>query len=152
MRSYFTTVRNSLPTTVTKTCDNPRCACSSCTCDDCKCGVATLGELERRVMDILWEAPGRELTGRDVFNLLPGYAYTTVATVLDRLVHKALISRRLDGRTIRFATTGTQGAHTAGMMHDALVTASDPEAALVSFAETLSRSEAAILRRALDAS
>ncbi len=139
-----------MPTTVTKTCDNPRCMCSSCTCDDCKCGVATLGELERKVMDILWEEPGRELTGRNVFDLLPGYAYTTVATVLDRLVHKALVSRRMDGRTIRFTTTGTGSTHTAGMMHDALVTASDPDSALVSFAERLSRPEAAILRRALD--
>jgi predicted transcriptional regulator len=103
-------------------------------------------------MDILWETPGRELTGREVFDLIPGYAYTTVATVLDRLVHKAMISRRMEGRTIRFATTGTRAAHTAGMMHDALVTASEPDAALASFAETLSRSEAAILRRALETS
>jgi predicted transcriptional regulator len=136
--------------TVTKTCTNPRCTCSSCTCDECKCGVATLGDLERRVMGILWEDPGRELTGREVFDLLPGYAYTTVATVLDRLVHKALLSREMDGRTIRFATTSTGATHTAGMMHEALVTANDPDAALVRFAETLSRSEAAILRRALD--
>ena len=138
-----------LQTMVTKTCDNPRCTCSSCTCDECKCGVATLGELERRVMEILWDDPGRELTGREVCDLLPGYAYTTVATVLDRLVHKALVSRRMDGRTIRFATTSTGATHSAGLMHDALVTAHDPDAALVSFAETLTRSEAAILRRAL---
>ena len=94
-------------------------------------------------MDILWAEPDRELTGRDVADLLPGYAYTTVATVLDRLVHKALVSRRMDGRTIRFVTTGTRAAHTAGVMHDALVTASDPDAALASFATTLSRSERA---------
>jgi predicted transcriptional regulator len=133
----------------TKTCDNPRCSCSSCTCDDCKCGVATLGELERAVMEILWEAPHRELTGRNVFDLLPGYAYTTIATVLDRLVHKGLVRRRLDGRKIRFATTGTRADHTAGLMHDTLVVANDPDAALVSFAGTLSRWEAEILRHAL---
>jgi predicted transcriptional regulator len=101
-------------------------------------------------MEILWDDPGRELTGRDVFEALPGYAYTTVATVLDRLVHKGLVRRRMDGRTIRFATTSTGATHTAGTMHDALVTAHDPHAALVSFAQTLSRSEAAILRRALN--
>jgi predicted transcriptional regulator len=138
-----------LPTTLTKTCENPRCSCSSCACADCKCGVATLGDLERRVMDILWAEPGREMTGRDVLDLLPGYAYTTVATVLDRLVHKELISRRMDGRTKRFAAAGTRADHTAGVMHDALVTARDPESALTSFAGTLSRSEAAALRRAL---
>jgi predicted transcriptional regulator len=111
--------------------------------------VATLGDLERAVMEILWEVPDRELTGRNVFDLLPGYAYTTVATVLDRLVHKGLVRRRMDGRKIRFAATGTRADHTAGLMHDALVVANDPEAALVSFAGTLSRSEVAVLRRAL---
>jgi predicted transcriptional regulator len=111
--------------------------------------VATLGELERAVMETLWEVPDRELTGRNVFDLLPGYAYTTVATVLDRLVHKGLVRRRMDGRKIRFAATGTRADHTAGLMHDVLVVANDPDAALVSFAGTLSRTEAAILRRAL---
>lgn len=136
---------------MTKTCENPRCTCSVCTCDDCKCGAATLGDLERKVMDILWEEPGRELTGRDVVDLLPGYAYTTVATVLDRLVHKELVSRRMDGRTIRFRTTDSRAAHTALTMHDALVKASDPDAALVCFAGILSSSAADSLRRALDA-
>jgi len=112
--------------------------------------VARLGELERRVMDLLWEEPGHELTGRDVADALPGYAYTTVATVLDRLVHKGFVSRRMEGRSIRFSTTGTRAAHTADLMHETLAVARDPEPALVRFAETLSRSEAEVLRRALD--
>ena len=37
------------------TCDNPMCSCDPCTCDTCTCGVARVGELERRVMTILWE-------------------------------------------------------------------------------------------------
>ena len=36
-------------------------------------------------MEIMWESPARSLTGRDVANRLPRYAYTTVATVLDRI-------------------------------------------------------------------
>jgi predicted transcriptional regulator len=103
------------------------------------------------VIDVLWEAPGRELTGRDVADELPTYAYTTVATVLDRLVHKGLVSRRMDGRTIRFTTTASRAAHTAQLMHDSLVEAGDPEAALVRFAETMSRPEVDMLRRALAA-
>ncbi len=102
-------------------------------------------------MDILWKEPDRELTGRDVANVLPDYAYTTVATILDRLVHKGLVRRRMDGRAIQFAAIGTRGAHTAVLMHDALAAGEDPDAALVRFAETLSRSEAAVLRRALNA-
>ena len=131
------------------TCDNPRCACDPCTCADCRCGVATLGDLERRVIDVLWEEPGREMTGRDVADSFPDYAYTTVATILDRLAHKGLVSRRMDGRVIRFSSTGTRSDHAAQLMHEALAVARDANAVLVSFAETLSRSESDVLRQAL---
>ncbi len=135
----------------TTICTNPMCACDPCGHgDDCRCGIATLGDLERRVMGVLWKDPGRELTGRDVANVLTEYAYTTVATVLDRLSRKGLVSRRMDGRTIRFTAIGTQGAHTAVLMHDSLKAADDPDTVLVHFAETLSKSEAETLRLALD--
>ena len=126
------------------------CICEPCTCDDCSCGVARLGDLERRVIEILWETPESELSVRDVANVLPDYAYTTVATVLDRLVHKGLLRRRKDGRTIRFTSIGAPGTHTAVLMHEALAVDRDADAALVRFAEILSPSEAAVLRRALN--
>ena len=63
--------------------------------------LATLGELERRVMDLLVGGPGTsERTRRR--RRVPGYAYTTVATVLDRLVHKGMVGRRMEGRAIKF--------------------------------------------------
>jgi predicted transcriptional regulator len=131
-------------------CDNPMCSCDPCTCDSCRCGAARLGELERRVMDILWEEPGREMAGRDVAALLPEHAYTTVATVLDRLVHKGVVRRKMEGRFIRFTAIGSPGAHTAILMHEALaIGGDDRESALVRFAETLSPSEAAVLARTL---
>ncbi len=40
--------------------------------------MVRLGDLERRVMEILWVEFGSELTGREVAEHLPGYAYTTV--------------------------------------------------------------------------
>ncbi|MGO8871399.1 MAG: BlaI/MecI/CopY family transcriptional regulator [Acidimicrobiales bacterium] len=126
------------------------CACEPCTCDNCNCGVARLGDLERRVMEILWERPDGELTVRDVTQVLPDYAYTTVATVLDRLVHKGLVHRRMDGRTIQFTAVGTGDAHTAVLMHEALAAARDPDAALVCFAGSLSHSQALSLRRTLN--
>jgi predicted transcriptional regulator len=134
------------------TCDNALCSCDPCACEDdaCACGSVRLGELERRVIDVLWEEPGRELTGRDVANVLPDYAYTTVATVLDRLVGKKLVRRRMDGRIIRFAATGTGATHAATLMRETLGTTRDPDAALVRFAESVSLSEADVLRRALD--
>ena len=100
-------------------------------------------------MEILWEAGDSEFTGRQVADELPEYAYTTVATVLERLTAKGLVSRRVDGRTIRFATTGTRSSHAAQQMHEALLLTGDPDAALASFAETLSPSEADALERAL---
>src|SRR5580658_3694016 len=127
------------------------CSCDPCGCDDCSCGVARLGDLERRVMEILWGRSGGELSVRDVAEVLPLYAYTTVATVLDRLVHKGLVQRRMDGRTIQFTSVGTPGTHTAVLMHEALAVDRDTDAALLRFAETLSPSEAAVLRRALNA-
>ena len=100
-------------------------------------------------MDLLWQVPERELTVRDVVEALPEYAYTTLATILDRLVHKGLVRRRMEGRTVQFTAIGTRGAHTALLMHDALVADQDVGAALVRFAEMLSRSEAAVLRETL---
>ncbi len=101
-------------------------------------------------MEVLWSRPDTELRVRDVADVLPEYAYTTVATVLNRLVHKGVVHRRMEGRAIRFTCVGTPGSHTAVLMHEALAVDRDTEAALLRFAETLSRSEADVLRRALN--
>ncbi len=130
-------------------CSNPMCSCDPCKCAECACGVVTLGDLERRVLGLVWDVPNSEPTGREVADALPTYAYTTVATVLDRLVNKGLLSRRMDGRTIRFAPVGVRGAHTAVVMRQALAADGDPSAALACFAETLSSSEVAVLLDAL---
>jgi predicted transcriptional regulator len=101
-------------------------------------------------MEILWESKDRELSVRDVVRRLPEYAYTTVATVLDRLVNKRMLTRRMHGRSILFAVVGSEGAHTAVLMRKALEEDSDPDAALSYFVQGLSDSEASALRRALD--
>jgi predicted transcriptional regulator len=131
-------------------CSNLRCSCDPCSCSACMCNIAKLGDLERRVMDILWESAGGEVSGRQVADELPEYAYTTVATVLDRLTHKGVARRRMDGRTLRFSATGKKGAHTAVLMHSTLAEDSDPDAALARFVENLSAGEAATVRRALN--
>jgi predicted transcriptional regulator len=126
------------------------CSCDPCGCDDCRCGVARLGELERRVMEIAWASVESDMSVRDVRRELPAHAYTTVATVLDRLVHKGMLRRRTDGRTIRFSAVGSRGAHTAVLMRKVLGEDDDPDAALCCFVEGLSESEATVLRRALN--
>ena len=57
--------------------------------------MATLGELEQRVMDVLWAADG-PMSVRQVLEVLldeKRLAYTTVMTVLDRLAKKDVVSR-----------------------------------------------------------
>jgi predicted transcriptional regulator len=139
-----------MPMGTATTCDNPMCSCNPCTCAECACGVVTLGDLERRVLGIVWDLPDPEPTGREVADALPAHAYTTVATVLDRLVNKGILNRRRDGRAIRFAPIGVRGAHTAVLMRQALAADTDPSAALICFAETLSPAEVGVLLGALD--
>jgi predicted transcriptional regulator len=131
------------------TCDNPLCTCDPCACDHCNCGAARLGAFERRVIEILWQDPAREFTVHDVVAALPEYAYTTHATVLDRLVKKGLVGRRKEGRVVHFAAIGTGTLHSAVLMYQALTAGPDPNGTLVRFAETLSPSEAAVLSKAL---
>jgi predicted transcriptional regulator len=92
---------------------------------------------------------GELLTARQVGDELPGYAYTTVLTVLDRLEHKGQVQRERGGRAHRYSATASRESYVAGLMRDALGSAADRDAALVYFAETVSPADAAVLRRAL---
>ncbi len=60
------------------------------------------------------------------------------------------MSRRKDGRAMRFAPVGGRDVHTALLMRQTLESAGDPMPALVQFARTLSPDEAGALRNALD--
>jgi len=103
-------------------------------------------------MDHCWRDSAREVSVRQVADAFPGYAYTTLATVLDRLVAKGVLRSRLEGRTKRYRTTGRRGSHTAVLMYDALLADQEPAEALRRFVENLSNSEAEILRNALKSS
>ena len=59
--------------------------------------TASLGELEKEIMDIVWEY--KKCSGRDILTKLEKdkkLAYTTVATVLQRLYEKGLVKRSED--------------------------------------------------------
>jgi predicted transcriptional regulator len=62
-----------------------------------------LGELESRIMRLVWTDPGA--TAREIHARLapPRLAYTTILTVLDRLHGKGLVARERKGR--RFSYT-----------------------------------------------
>ena len=102
------------------------------------------------MLGIVWDLPDPEPSGREVADALPAHAYTTIATVLDRLVNKGLLNRRRVGRSMRFAPIGVRGAYTAVVMRQALAADGDPGAALICFANTLSSSEVAVLLDALE--
>lgn len=109
-----------------------------------------LGDLERKVMDVLWDFPDAPLTGREVADQLPDRAYTTVLTILDRLRRKGMVHRTTVGRAHRFGAAGTREAYMAELMIDAMGDTGDRGAVLVRFAESVSSEEARVLRRALD--
>ncbi len=117
-------------------------------------GPVSLGELERSVMEILWEAE-TPLSVRDVLEALGSgrdRAYTTVMTVLDRLGTKQMVARERDGRAFRYTPAISRDEATAELLHAALDRAGeDRTAALVRFAQTVDPAEAAALRQALDA-
>jgi len=111
--------------------------------------MAALGELERRVMDVLWGSMGTPLTGRQVADQLPDRAYTTVLTILDRLRRKNMVERTTEGKAHRFAATASRETHMAELMVEALGSAQDRRAVLVRFAEVVGPEEAVVLRQAL---
>lgn len=59
--------------------------------------VVSLGPLERRVLDSLWER-GLRASVRDLQPEFPAIAYTTLMTTLDRLYRKGMLDRAKDGR------------------------------------------------------
>ncbi len=117
--------------------------------------MASLGELERSVMDLLWSAPEASTANdlRDRLALVEGQgkdlAVTTVLTVLSRLEKKGLVERERGTRPHRYRAVSTREDHTARLMHEALGTATDREAVLARFIGSVTETEAATLRKLL---
>ena len=113
-----------------------------------------LGDLERAVMDQLWDT-GQPQTVRQVHEALAArrdLAYTTVMTVLQRLARKNLVVQIRDERAHQYAATRGRDELVAGLMVDALDQAADSEdrrAALMHFVERVGTDEADTLRQAL---
>jgi predicted transcriptional regulator len=112
--------------------------------------VNRLGELERAIMEVLWDT--REpLTVRKVSESLPqrNLAHTTVMTVLDRLAKKGFARRDRDGRAWRYRPAATRESYVAELMLTALDQTGDRSAALAAFAQSVNGTEAEVLRDAL---
>lgn len=121
--------------------------------------MATLGDLERAVMDLLWEHQEaitanmlRDLlsqrTSEDIVESRP-LAVTTVLTVLSRLEKKGLVERERASRPHRYRAVTSREEHTAELMLEVLGSAPDREAVLARFIGTVSAGEAETLRNLL---
>ncbi|NHB85305.1 BlaI/MecI/CopY family transcriptional regulator [Tessaracoccus sp. HDW20] len=117
--------------------------------------MASRGELEQRVMELLW-GPSAPRTVADVHQQLSAereLAYTTVMTVLDRLAKKGLVKRELVARAWQYRAASSQAVVIAGEMA-ALLAVATPEvrvAALRELTEGLSAEERAALGESADA-
>ena len=112
--------------------------------------MATLGELERSIMEELW-ATSESLTAYDLLERLPDrkLAATTMLTVLSRLEKKGFVSRSRDARPHRYSAAASREEHMADLMHEVLGGASDRTAVLERFVGQVSAAEAETLRRLL---
>ncbi|WP_104092221.1 BlaI/MecI/CopY family transcriptional regulator [Arthrobacter sp. GMC3] len=121
--------------------------------------MATLGDLERAVMDLLWEHP-EAITANTLRDLLSQrtsdagldsrpLAVTTVLTVLSRLEKKGLVERERSSRPHRYRSVTSRAEHTAELMLEVLGSAPDREAVLARFIGTVSDGEADTLRKLL---
>lgn len=72
--------------------------------------IRSLGSLETRLMKALWAHSGEQSVQEVCDALGPTPAnYKTVMTVLNRLVQKSLLVRRLDGRAYRYRPGRSRG-------------------------------------------
>ena len=90
-----------------------------------------LGGLEAELMNLLWAA-GEPLGVRELASRLPGppRAYTTLVTVLTRLVGKGLVERAGDGRRYTYRPAGDPDQLTARAIERLLEAAADRRAVL----------------------
>lgn len=114
--------------------------------------MRNFGELEARIMELMWAADGPR-TVREVHTELAderAIAYTTVMTVMDKLHRKGWLDREPVGRAYAYVPRQSKEHYTADLMNEALAASSDRGATLVAFLEQLTAAESRALRAALD--
>lgn len=101
-------------------------------------------------MAVLWDSADGPVRARAVADHLPDYAYTTVATVLERLSRKGRVERTSDGRVNLYRATDSSGSLAAKAMREALDATPDQGEALVRFVGSISPEQKRVVRRLLD--
>lgn len=113
--------------------------------------LPNLGELEARVLELLWDTGGW-MTTRDVMGVLDGerdLAYTTVMTILVKLWKKGLVERTRDGRAYAYHPQLTREEWTARRMGELLAVAENRAEALSHFVSGIDQRDLSQLRRIL---
>lgn len=97
-----------------------------------------VGDLENGVLEQLWSARDW-LSGRELWERLGdgARAYTTVMTVLGRLVEKGLVERVEDDKGHRYRAAGDPDELTAQAIRSLLAATGNPRAALAHFVDGL---------------
>ncbi len=97
-----------------------------------------VGDLESEILDVLWSARSW-LSGREVWQRLENgsRAYTTVMTVLGRLVDKSLVERVEEGKGHVYRAAGDPDELTAQAIRSLLSATAHPRVALAHFVEGL---------------
>ncbi|KDA04539.1 transcriptional regulator [Microbacterium sp. CH12i] len=114
--------------------------------------MSTLGELERTVMDAVWDAP-TPVSAYDVQEQLAAagrsLAVTTLLTVLSRLEKKGFVASDRAMRPYRYTAVASRADHVAELMHEVLGESQDRSAALARFVGSVSDEDATTLRQLL---
>ncbi len=111
-----------------------------------------LGELEREVMNVLWNSSSPR-TVREVHSELASgraIAYTTVLTVLDNLHGKDWAERERRGRAWVYRPSRSREEAGAEALRAVLASSGDPQGVLLHFARERDRDASDFLRRVLD--
>ncbi|MGV9995068.1 BlaI/MecI/CopY family transcriptional regulator [Streptomyces sp. NPDC003374] len=104
------------------------------------------GELEALVLSVLREADGPATAGWVQLRLGGDLAYTTVITILTRLLAKGAVTRERAGRSFAWTSTSGQAGLAARKMRRVLDAESDREAVLASFVTGLGPDDERLLR------
>ncbi|MES5819912.1 BlaI/MecI/CopY family transcriptional regulator [Streptomyces sp. RG80] len=104
------------------------------------------GELEAQVLSVLREADGPATAGWVQRRLGAGLAYTTVITILTRLLAKGAVTRQRAGRSFVWTPESDRFGLAAHKMRRLLDAESDRAAVLASFVASLDPADEKLLR------
>ncbi|MCX4862270.1 BlaI/MecI/CopY family transcriptional regulator [Streptomyces canus] len=107
------------------------------------------GELEMQVLSALREADGPATAGWVQERLGTGLAYTTVITILTRLLAKGVVTRERAGRSFAWTPASDEAGLAAHRMRKVLDGEADREAVLASFVTGLGPDDERLLRELL---